>query len=66
MNVFIRSALFIVLLTYLYPYMGFTSLICQLLIVLFNILVYVLSTKSNETNLKNIDKELSDVNSITH
>ena len=66
MNVFIRSALFIVLLTYLYPYMGFTSLICQLLIVLFNILIYVLSTKSNETNLKNIDKELSDVNLITH
>ena len=66
MNVFIRSALFIVLLTYLYPYMGFTSLIGQLLIVLFNILIYVLSTKSNEKNLKNIDKELSDVNLITH
>ena len=66
MNVFIRSALFIVLLTYLYPYMGVASPICQFLIVLFNILIYLISTKSNEANLKNIDKELKKVNSFTH
>ena len=58
MSVFIRSALFLVLLSYLHPYIGMTALIAQLFIVIFNILIYLVSKKSNEEKLENMDKEL--------
>ena len=66
MNVFIRSALFLVLLTYLQPYVGLISPILQLLIVIFNILIYLVSTKSNVNKLDNMDNELEDTEKITH
>ena len=66
MNVFIRSALFIVLLSYLSPYLGIISSIFQLIIIIFNILIYIVSTKSNDSKLKNMDLELSDINKIIH
>ena len=66
MNVFIRSALFLVLLSYLYPYFGAITTFFQILIVLFNILIYAVSTKSNEEKLNNLDKCLKDVKTITH
>ena len=58
MNVFIRSALFLVLFAYLNPFIGITSTILQILIVIFNILIYLTSTKSNESKLKQMDKEI--------
>ena len=66
MNVFIRSALFIVLLTYLNPYIGIISPILQFLIVLFNIMIYLLSKKSNEKKLQNMSVEMVDTQKITH
>ena len=66
MNVFIRSALFIVLLTYLQPYVGLISPTLQFLIVIFNILIYLVSTKSNERKLKNMDVELKNTEKVTH
>ena len=66
MNVFIRSALFIVLLTYLNSYLGIISPILQFLIVLFNIMIYLLSKKSNEKRLENMSVELVDTQKITH
>ena len=45
MNVFIRSALFLVLLTYLSPYVGIIAPILQFIIVIFNILIYLISKK---------------------
>ena len=66
MNVFIRSALFLVLLSYLYPYFGAITTFFQILIVLFNILIYAVSTKSNEEKLNNLDKYLKDVKTVTH
>ena len=65
MSVFIRSALFLVLLTYLQPYIGSISTLLQFLIVSFNVLIYLVSLKSNEKNLKNLDKELININSYT-
>ena len=65
MNVFIRSALFIVLLTYLNPYIGIFSPILQFLIVLFNIMIYLLSKKSNEKRLEDMSVELVDTQKIT-
>ncbi len=66
MNVFIRSALFLVLLTYLHPYIGIVSPIIQFLIVIFNILIYLISTKSNDKKLENMDLELMDKEKVTH
>ena len=66
MNVFIRSALFIVLLTYLQPYVGLISPILQFFIVIFNILIYLVSTKSNERKLKNMDVEMINTEKVTH
>ncbi len=65
MNVFIRSALFLVLLAYLNPYLGNISTIIQFMIVLFNILIYLISTKSNELRLKNMDAELVNIDKVT-
>ncbi len=66
MNVFIRSALFLVLLSYLQPYFGIISPIFQILIVIFNIFIYIISTKSNQKNLDNMDIELESTKKITH
>ncbi len=66
MNVFIRSALFLVLLTYLQPYIGIFSPILQFIIVLLNILIYLISTKSNQNKLLNMDAELKNVEKVTH
>ncbi len=66
MNVFIRSALLLVFLAYLQPYIGIVSSILQFMIVLFNILIYIISTKSNHNKLKNMDAELENVEKVTH
>ncbi len=66
MNVFIRSALFLVLLTYLQPYIGIISPTLQFAIVIFNIFIYVISTKSNQKKLENMDVELESTEKLTH
>lgn len=66
MNVFIRSALLLVLLAYLQPFIGIVSSSLQFMIVLFNILIYAISTKSNQNKLKNMDAELENVDKVTH
>ncbi len=66
MNVFIRSALFLVLLAYLQPYFGIISPVLQFLIVAFNILIYLVSTKSNEKKLRDMSIELNDTEKLLH
>ena len=66
MNVFIRSALFLVLLTYLQPYIGLVSPLTQFIIVVFNILIYLVSKKTNDNKLENMDVELKGIEKITH
>ena len=66
MNVFIRSALFLVLLSYLYPYIGIISPILQFTIVIFNILIFIISTRSNQKKLENLDTNLEGTQKFTH
>ena len=66
MNVFIRSALFLVLLTYLQPYIGLVSPLTQFIIVVFNILIYLVSKKTNDNKLESMDVELKGIEKITH
>ena len=66
MNVFIRSALFLVLLTYLQPYIGLVSPLLQFIIVVFNILIYLVSKKTNDKKLESMSVELKGIEKITH
>lgn len=66
MNVFVRSALFIVLLTYLYNYLPLLAPILQLLIVIFNIIIYFISLKSSRITFEEISKGQESSETITH
>ena len=66
MNVFLRSALMLVLLSYLIPFVGQISVVFQILIVSFNILIFYLSMQSNEKKLLDIDKSKDSTNILTH
>ncbi len=66
MNVFIRSALLLVLLSYLYPYFGFISPLFQIMIVIFNIFIYLISTKSSNNRLNNLDEQIGEIDKVTH
>ena len=66
MNVFIRSALFIVLLTYLNSFIGILAPILQILIVVFNIIIYLISSKSFKLSLEEIEKGQESNEVITH
>ena len=66
MNVFVRSALFIVLLTYLSNYLQLLTPILQLLIVIFNFIIYFISLKSSRITLEEISKGQESSETITH
>jgi len=66
MNVFIRSALLLVLLSYLYPYFGFISPLFQIMIVIFNIFIYIISTKSSNSRLNNLDEQIGEIDKVIH
>ena len=66
MNVFVRSALFIVLLTYLSNYLPLLAPILQLLIVIFNIIIYFISLKSSRITFEEISKGQESSETITH
>jgi len=54
------------LLTYLNPYIGIISPALQLAIIVFNILIYIISTKSNDSKLQKMDSELVNTEKVTH
>ena len=66
MDVFIRSALILVLLSYLQTYIGIYSSIFQVLLVFFNILIYILSLQSSQNKLQNTSANQNNVELITH
>ncbi len=66
MDVFIRSALILVLLSYLQTYIGIYSSIFQVLLVFFNILIYILSLQSSHNKLQNTSANQNNVELITH
>jgi len=66
MNVFIRSALLIVLLTYLNSTLGLIAPILQIVIVIFNLLIYYISFKSSKITFQEIAKGQESSEIITH
>ena len=56
--VFLRSALIIVMLSFLQNLLGFTVIFLQILIVIFNLFIFGVSLRENEKDLVNSDKNI--------
>ena len=65
-QVFFRSTIMIIALAYLSSYLGNISIILQILIVVFNLLIFVISRRESEKDLVNSHQNLSEVKEITH
>ena len=64
-QVFLRSTFLIIILAYLNIYLGNISIFFQFLTVLFNLIIFIVSLRENENELKNSDNNLDTINNIT-
>ena len=64
-HVFLRSTFIIILLAYLSSILGKLSIIFIILIVIFNLLIFIISQRESEKDLKSCHKNLSEVEEIT-
>ena len=65
-QVFLRSTFMIIVLAYLNPYIGDLSIVFQILIVLFNLIIFIVSLREKENELKNSHNNLNSIINITH
>ena len=65
-QVFLRSTFILIVLSYLNIYLGNISTFFQILIVLFNLIIFVVSLRENENELINSHSNLGSVKEITH
>ena len=65
-QVFLRSTLIIILLAYLSSTLGNLSIFFIILIVIFNLLIFVISQRESEKDLTSCHRNLSEVEEITH
>jgi len=65
-QVFLRSTLAIVILAYLSIYLGNISIFFQILIVLFNLLIFIISLREKKDDLINSHNNLDYIEEITH
>ena len=65
-NVFLRSTLMLIALTYLNSYLGNFTIFFQILIVIFNLFVFIVSLREKEKNLFNSHNNLDSIKAITH
>ena len=64
-QVFLRSTFMIIILAYLNIYSGNIFIFFQILIVLFNMIIFIVSLRENKTDLKYSDTNLGTINNIT-
>ncbi len=64
-NVFLRSTIMIIALTYLNSYLGNFTIFSQVLIVIFNLLIFVISMREQEKDLLNSHNNLDNIKKIT-
>ena len=64
-NVFIRSALMLIVLTYSDFFMGNLAIFFQILIVVFNLLIFIISMREQEKDLLNSHNNLGTIKKIT-
>ncbi len=65
-NVFLRSTIMIFALSYLNSYLGDFTIFSQILIVIFNLLIFIISMREQEKDLINSHNNLDNIKKITH
>jgi hypothetical protein len=65
-QVFLRSTLMIIALAYLNFYFENISIILQILIVIFNLIIFIVSKRESERDLVESDQNVKDIKNITH
>ena len=65
-QVFLRSTFLIIILAYLNLYLGNISIFFQILIVLFNLVIFIVSLREKENELKKSQNNLSSIKDIAH
>ena len=65
-QVFLRSTFIIIILAYLNVHLGNISIFLQILVVLFNLMIFIVSLRENEKELKNSQNNLDTTTNITH
>ena len=65
-QVFLRSTFLIIILAYLNQYLGNASIFFQILIVLFNLIIFIVSLREKEHDLKNSHNNLDNTKYFTH
>ena len=65
-NVFLRSSLMLIILAYLYSYLGNLAIFFQFLIVIFNLLIFIVSLREQEKDLLKSHNNLNNVKKISH
>ena len=65
-NVFLRSAIFLIVLSYLNSYLGNLAILSQILIVVFNLIIFIVSFREQEKDLMNSHKNIDSIKRITH
>ncbi len=64
-QVFLRSTLMIIVLAFLNHYLGSLVIFLQILIVIFNLIIFIISKREQGENLKNSHQNLANVKKIT-
>ncbi len=64
--VFLRSTLIIIVLAYINSYIGNLSILFQILIVIFNLIIFIVSKREIERDLVNSHNNLGEIKNITH
>ena len=65
-TVFFRSASIIILLSFLNKFLGQISIMMQMLLVLFNIVIFIVSLRENQSALLKSDENILNVKTTTH
>ncbi|MDC1212443.1 glycosyltransferase [Pelagibacteraceae bacterium] len=65
-QVFLRSTFMIIILAYLNSHLGNVSIFFQIIIVLFNLIIFIVSLREKDSELKNSQDNLGTINIITH
>ena len=65
-NVFFRSTLMLIALTYLNSYLGNITIFSQVLIVIFNLIIFIVSQREQKKDLINSHNNLDNIKKVTH
>ena len=65
-NVFLRSTIMLIALAYLNAYLGNFTTLSQVLIVIFNLIIFIISLREREKDLLNSHNNLDNVKKISH